>query len=131
MLMINHEEMTYSERPGMLNTDAAGSRPDQRETGETREIAGLKAKRIVMSSNLPGADDSKRAVLIQEMWVVTDAKLAEAFRRYMHAMASSGKASATGHLFGDIPEGTFPLRVTLVVVGAGPTEKINVDGVLN
>ena len=131
MLMINHEEMTYSERPGMVSTYAAGSRPQLRESGETQEIAGFKAKRIVMTSILPGGEDLRRALLVQEMWVVSDTKLAQAFGRYIRAMAASGKASASGHLFGDIPEGTFPLRITLLVVAANPGEKINADALLN
>jgi Domain of unknown function (DUF4412) len=127
MLMLNHEEMTYTERAAVRTADAATrAGPQVRETGEAQEIAGLQAKRIVMSE----PDGGKGTLIIQEMWVASDARLAAAFRRYISAMSASGKASAAGQLFDDIPNGAFPLRITMIVVAARPDEKLDVDGLL-
>jgi hypothetical protein len=127
MLMLNHEEMTFTERAAVRTPEAADvAAPQVRETGETREIAGLPAKRIVMLE----PDGEKGTMIIQEMWVASDTKLAAAFRRYISAMSASGKASPAGQLFDDIPNGAFPLRITMIVVGARPDEKLDVDALL-
>lgn len=127
LLMLNHEEMTYTERAAARADEVAGkAAPQVRETGQTKQIAGLQAKRIVMTE----PDGEKGTLVIQEMWVASHPKLAAAFRRYISAMSASGKASAAGQLFDDIPNGAFPLRITMLVVAARPDEKLNVDALL-
>jgi hypothetical protein len=126
LLMLNHEEMTYTERANVRSPDAdSKAGPQVRETGETQEIAGLQVKRVIMIE-----PDGDNGTIIQEMWVASDPKLAAAFRRYISAMSASGKASATRRLFDDIPSGAFPLRITMIVVAARTDEKLDVDRLL-
>lgn len=140
IFLLDAETKEFDERPfTMPEFDTAQARqlaelPGKfRETGDTLTIQGYRAKRFVLSMEMPfnpvpsGKKDG-RFVMIMETWGTSDTTLTEAYRIFqaLQELQSPGSSSRLS----DLQRVGFPVRNTVLMVNVPATGSYDVESLL-